>query len=200
MQDPAYEQFVTVLHRDLLALGSDVVESGSQYYQDRDEALVSADRRTTILRFMMTGSLDDAEGNIDEFRAVLTAAAAGQSDFRVLTVGDASISADFKKVAEEDLQTGEIFGVAVALIILVVVFGGFAAGDLVGLQQMGFGLGVAVLLDATIVRSVLVPASMQLLGSRNWYLPRWLDWLPQLRMEGGEPLVAQTGESAAGGD
>ena len=200
VQDPAYEQFVTVLHRDLLALGSDVVESGSQYYQDRDEALVSADRRTTILRFMMTGSLDDAEGNIDEFRAVLTAAAAGQSDFRVLTVGDASISADFKKVAEEDLQTGEIFGVAVALIILVVVFGGFAAGDLVGLQQMGFGLGVAVLLDATIVRSVLVPASMQLLGSRNWYLPRWLDWLPQLRMEGGEPLVAQTGESAAGGD
>lgn len=127
VDDPAYERFVTTLHRALLALGSDVVENGRQYYQARDESLVSADRRTTILPVVMAGSLDDAEGNIDEFRAVLTAAAAGQSDFRVLTVGDASISADFKKVAEEDLQTGEIFGVAAALIILVVVFGTVAA-------------------------------------------------------------------------
>ena len=51
-------------------------------------------------------------------------------------------------------------------------------------QQMGFGLAVAVLLDATIVRSVLVPATMALLGDRNWYLPAWLRWLPDLRIEG----------------
>jgi RND superfamily putative drug exporter len=51
-------------------------------------------------------------------------------------------------------------------------------------QQMGFGLAVAVMLDATIVRSVLVPATMALLGDRNWYLPRWLQWLPDLRVEG----------------
>ena len=61
-----------------------------------------------------------------------------------------------------------------AALIMVAVFGGFAAGRLVFLQQMGFGLGVAVLLDATIVRSILVPAAMALLGDRNWYLPRWL--------------------------
>jgi len=68
---------------------------------------------------------------------------------------------------------------------MVVVFGAFAAGDLVMFQQMGFGLSVAILLDATVVRKVLVPASMVLLGNRNWYLPRWLHWLPDLRVEDG---------------
>ena len=68
--------------------------------------------------------------------------------------------------------------------IMVAVFGGFAAGPLVGLQQMGFGLAVAVALDATIVRSILVPASMKLLGNRNWYLPSWLGWLPKINIDG----------------
>ena len=71
-----------------------------------------------------------------------------------------------------------------AALIMVAVFGGFAAGDLVMFQQMGFGLAIAVILDATIVRSVLVPASMALLGDRNWYLPRWLHWLPKIHIEG----------------
>jgi RND superfamily putative drug exporter len=71
-----------------------------------------------------------------------------------------------------------------AALIMVVVFGGFAAGRLVQLQEMGFGLAVAVFLDATIVRSVLVPAGMALLGNVNWYLPGWLRWLPDLRIEG----------------
>ncbi|MEZ5101874.1 MAG: MMPL family transporter [Thermoleophilia bacterium] len=70
-----------------------------------------------------------------------------------------------------------------AALIMVAVFGGFAAGELVMFQQMGFGLGVAVLLDATVVRTVLVPAVMRLLGDRNWYLPRRLEWLPRLEVE-----------------
>lgn len=70
-----------------------------------------------------------------------------------------------------------------AALIMVTVFAGFTLGDLVPLQQVGFGLGVAVILDATIIRSVLVPASMSLLGSANWYLPSWLEWLPQIRLE-----------------
>jgi RND superfamily putative drug exporter len=78
-----------------------------------------------------------------------------------------------------------------AALIMVAVFSGFAAGRLVMLQQMGFGLGVAVLLDATIVRSVLVPSAMALLGDRNWYMPRWLAWLPDLRVE-GSPAPAPT--------
>jgi RND superfamily putative drug exporter len=71
-----------------------------------------------------------------------------------------------------------------AALIMVAVFGSFAAGRLVEIQQMGFGLAVAVFLDATVVRSILVPAAMRLLGDRNWYLPRWLGWLPDLRIDG----------------
>jgi RND superfamily putative drug exporter len=52
---------------------------------------------------------------------------------------------------------------------------------------MGFGVAVALLIDATIVRSVLVPAAMKLLGERNWYLPSWLAWLPDVHVEGTEP-------------
>jgi RND superfamily putative drug exporter len=51
-------------------------------------------------------------------------------------------------------------------------------------QQMGFGLAVAVILDATIVRMVLVPASMELLGDKNWYFLSWLEWLPNISIEG----------------
>jgi putative drug exporter of the RND superfamily len=51
-------------------------------------------------------------------------------------------------------------------------------------QQMGFGVAVALLLDATLVRLVLLPAAMELLGDRNWYLPAWLSWLPDVRVEG----------------
>lgn len=61
-----------------------------------------------------------------------------------------------------------------AAMIMVAVFAGFAAGELVMFQQIGFGLAVAVLLDATLVRLLLVPALMTVLGDRNWYAPRWL--------------------------
>ncbi len=70
-----------------------------------------------------------------------------------------------------------------AALIIVAVFAGFAAGDLVMFQQMGFGIAVALLIDATIVRSVLVPAVMKLWGDRNWYLPHWLEWLPHVEVE-----------------
>ncbi len=71
-----------------------------------------------------------------------------------------------------------------AALIMVAVFGGFALGPLSMFQQMGFGLAVAVILDATIVRMVLVPASMELLGDKNWYFPKWLEWLPNISIEG----------------
>ena len=77
-----------------------------------------------------------------------------------------------------------------AALIMVAVFGGFALGDLVAMQQFGFGLAVAVFVDATIVRSVLVPASMRLLGEWNWYLPNFLGWLPDVRVEVAEPVEA----------
>ena len=84
-----------------------------------------------------------------------------------------------------------------AALIMVAVFSGFAMGDTVSLQQIGFGLAVAVILDATIIRSVLVPASMQLLGDLNWYLPSWLHWLPDIRVEGGGVPKARPATAAA---
>jgi uncharacterized membrane protein YdfJ with MMPL/SSD domain len=71
-----------------------------------------------------------------------------------------------------------------AALIIIAVFWGFAMGDLIMFQQMGFGVAVALLIDATIVRSVLVPATMKLLGSWNWWLPRGLAWLPDIGVEG----------------
>jgi RND superfamily putative drug exporter len=71
-----------------------------------------------------------------------------------------------------------------AALIIVAVCAGFAAGDLVMFQQMGFGIAVALLIDATLIRSVLVPAAMQLLGERNWYLPGWRQGLPHFDVEG----------------
>ena len=71
-----------------------------------------------------------------------------------------------------------------AAAIIIVVFAGFASGQLVALQEMGFGIAVALALDATLVRLLLIPAAMRLLGERNWYLPRWLAWLPDVHVEG----------------
>ena len=75
------------------------------------------------------------------------------------------------------LTAGQITSAAA---IMVGVFGTFAFGRSIDSQQFGLGLGVAVLIDATIIRSVLLPATMKLLGDWNWYLPKWLDWLPRV--------------------
>jgi RND superfamily putative drug exporter len=76
-----------------------------------------------------------------------------------------------------------------AALIMVAVFGGFALGDMVMMQQMGFGLAVAILIDSTLIRCVLVPATMKLIGKANWYLPKWLKWLPNISLgeNVGEP-------------
>src|SRR5262249_21438320 len=70
-----------------------------------------------------------------------------------------------------------------AALIIVAVFIAFAKGDLVQFQQMGFGVAVALLIDATIIRSVILPSAMKLLGRWNWYLPSWLSWLPRIQIE-----------------
>ena len=85
-----------------------------------------------------------------------------------------------------------------AAIIMVAVFGLFATLSLIMMQQMGFGLAVAVLIDATVVRAVLVPAAMTLLGDWNWYLPKWLARLPSLS-PASESDVHHVGQSSLHG-
>jgi len=79
-------------------------------------------------------------------------------------------------------STGRI--ITGAALIIIMVFVGFATGDQVEFQQMGFGVAVSLLIDATLIRLVLMPAVLALLGERAWYLPSWLDWLPHVEIEG----------------
>ena len=71
-----------------------------------------------------------------------------------------------------------------AAVVMVAVFSIFATLSMIEFKQMGVGLAVAILIDATLVRAVLLPAAMKLLGERNWYLPRRLNWLPKFEHEG----------------
>jgi RND superfamily putative drug exporter len=73
--------------------------------------------------------------------------------------------------------------VTAAAAVMVGVFAIFASLRTLDIKQMGVGLAVAVFLDATLIRGVLLPAAMKLLGDWNWYLPGWLEWLPRLNME-----------------
>ena len=74
-----------------------------------------------------------------------------------------------------------------AALVMVTVFAAFAAGRLVPFKEMGFGLAVAVLIDATLVRTILVPAVMRLVGRWNWWMPAWLDRrLPRIALEAAE--------------
>jgi uncharacterized membrane protein YdfJ with MMPL/SSD domain len=83
--------------------------------------------------------------------------------------------------------------------IMVVVFAVFVTFSFVFIQQLGLGLAVAVFIDATLIRSVLLPATMTLLGDWNWWLPRWLGWLPHITIEAetGEPELIEPGLARA---
>jgi RND superfamily putative drug exporter len=74
--------------------------------------------------------------------------------------------------------------ITAAALIMVCVFASFVIGDDRQLKLFGLGMAFAVLIDATVVRMVLVPATMELLGARNWWLPKWLEWLPKIHVEG----------------
>ncbi len=107
------------------------------------------------------------------------------------------------RVREEYLRTGDndasvLHGIAgtarvitSAALIMIAVFGGFMLGDDPGVKMIGLGLATAIFIDATVVRMVLVPAAMRLMGDANWWLPSWLDRvLPEVNIEGDVPPVA----------
>ena len=88
---------------------------------------------------------------------------------------------------------------------MICVFGAFILGEGRDLKMMGFGLAFAILIDATVVRLVLVPALMELMGKWNWYLPSWLQWLPVLRVDAENTPMARrrvplAGPAGTGGD
>jgi len=106
-----------------------------------------------------------------------------------------------RAVASGLAKTARLITAAAA--IMICVFGSFVLSDLRVLKLVGFGLAFAVFIDATLVRLVLVPATMELLGDRNWWFPSWLEWMPRVHIE-GEPhdvvAPAQERESVPVGD
>jgi RND superfamily putative drug exporter len=146
VDDAAFKAFVEGLYAGVAALGPDIVEQGASFYQTGDESLVSADRRTTILPLVMAGDETQADENIDDVLAVARGAN-GVDGFQVLVTGGASINKDFTEVSESDLQTGEAFGIPIALVVLVIVFGAITAA-LVPLVLGVFSIVVAVGLTA----------------------------------------------------
>jgi RND superfamily putative drug exporter len=107
---------------------------------------------------------------------------------RIREAVDGGMSTD-KAVAHGIKATAGV--VTSAAVVMVAVFAIFASLSMIEFKQMGVGLAVAILLDATLVRAVLLPATMKLLGERNWYLPRKLHWLPKWEHEKApEPVHA----------
>ncbi len=126
-------------------------------------------------------------------------------DYHMLQLNRIKESHDEGASNEESVSTGikvTAGQITSAAAIMVGVFGAFALGPVVGIQQFGLGLGVAVLIDATIIRSILLPATMKLLGEWNWYLPNWLEWLPKVSAEGKdeeEPVIELPATEPTGG-
>ena len=110
-----------------------------------------------------------------------------------------------KELHDEGLPTSEAVArgigstagtVTAAAAVMVAVFAIFAWLPMLDIKQMGVGLSVAVLLDATVIRGILLPAAMKMLGDWNWYLPRGLSWLPRVSREGGRPAPREAVLSA----
>jgi RND superfamily putative drug exporter len=144
VDDPAFQERARALHTEITALGTDVVESGVNYTILPDPSLISQDRHTTVMPFVMAGDFDQADRNIPKVIEVVQQAN-GDQDFEILLTGGASIGQDFQAIAEADLRTGETFGAGVALIILVLVFGTLAAAVIpLGLAIVSITVAVAL--------------------------------------------------------
>ena len=148
VDDPAFREKVETVFGELTALGGEVITTGRHYYQGAEDSLVSADRRTAVVPLVLAGTLEDATENIVDLVEIVEHANTGDG-FRVLTVGTASIAHESNELAQEDLEQGERFGVPIALIVLVVLFGAVVAALVpLGLAVVAIviALGIAALI------------------------------------------------------
>src|SRR5437763_15510705 len=115
-------------------------------------------------------------------------------DYHVFSISRIGEGVDHGMSTDEAVEHGikTTAGVVTsAAVVMVLVFSVFITLSFDLLKQFGVGLAAAVLIDATVVRAVLLPASMKLLGDWNWYLPGWLEWLPRIAAEGGREPVPE---------
>ena len=131
----------------------------------------------------------EAAGSIEIFMPLfLFALLFGLSmDYHMLVLSRIREAYDAGSSNEESVSLGIKATAALitsAALVMVLVFAAFATSRIMFFQQIGVGLGVAILIDATLIRAILLPASMKLLGDWNWYMPKWLEWLPRVSAEG----------------
>ena len=166
VNDPEFQEKTEEIFGSLIALGDDVVAGGLNYYLTGDETLVSIDRRTTLLPINVTGEPDQAIENIEPIVHV-TSGFDGKDGFRVLIGGEASIAYEGNELAESDLQKGERFGIPVALIILLVIFGAALAAILpilLAIASIGVALGVVSLIGQVFEMSFFVSLMVTMIG------------------------------------
>jgi RND superfamily putative drug exporter len=166
VDDPAFRAFAERLFAQVYGLGPEVVDGGGNYYLTGDESLVSSDRQTTIMPFLMAGDREQADANIGEVLAVVESANE-QSQFEVLIAGGASIREDFSKQAEEDLTTGEVFGIPIALVVLLLVFGALSAAMIplvLGVLSIVVAIGVTTAFGQIVPFSFFVTNVITMIG------------------------------------
>ena len=167
VDDQAFRERVESLYEEILALGPEQITLGQHYYQLNNEALVSPDRKATIIALVMAGDLGQAEGNIERVLEIVEEADHASSDFTVLMVGSASISYDQNELARHDLEQGERVGVPVALLILLVLFGTVVAALLpIGLSVICIvaALGLAALIGQAFELVFFVTLMITMIG------------------------------------
>ena len=166
VDDPAFKEKTEAIFASLVALGPEAVTGGLNYYLTGDESMVSDDRSTTIMPMIMAGELDEAIDNIEKV-VHITEGADGTDGFRVLLGGEASISYENNELSEADLQKGERFGIPVALIILLVIFGTAVAAFLpIGLAiiSIAVALGITALIGQAFELSFFVTLMITMIG------------------------------------
>ncbi len=202
VDDVAFREKVDSVFAGILALGSDIVSGGGHYYLLNDDRLVSADRKTTVMPVIMTGSLEAAEMNVEDVLDVVEEANTPDG-FRVLIVGPASISFESNELAREDLEQGERYGIPVALVILLVLFGAVVAALaplFLAVVAIAIALGLAALIGQVFELSFFVTLMITMIG-----LAVGIDYslfiISRFREEMGRGLssreaVAKTGDTA----
>ena len=166
VDDPVFQEMAESIFASLVALGPETVTGGLNYYLTGDESMVSADRTTTIMPMAMAGELDEAIENIEQF-VHITEEADGKDGFRVLLGGEASISYENNELSESDLQKGERFGIPIALIILLVIFGTAVAAFLpIGLAiiSIAVAVGITALVGQAVELSFFVTLMITMIG------------------------------------
>ncbi len=166
VDDPAFQTYVNDLYAEVMSLGPDVVEAGTSYYETSEPLLVSSDRQTTLIPLIMEGSLNDAGRDIGQVHDVV-AQADGREGFRAFITGDATLMADFKKVAEDDFLTGDLIGIVAALVILALVFGAVTKAAIpvvLGITAVAVAAGVAAVVGFAMSLYFMITIMIAMVG------------------------------------